>query len=62
MILQSRKTLILTAFSFSLRSAAETEVETRSAGRVAARLVTTERKRVQTMHDYTSITTVFPPI
>ena len=49
--LQSRKTLILTAFSFFLRSAAETEVAMRSAGRVAARPVTTEMKRNQILHD-----------
>ena len=46
--LQIRKTLILTALSFSLRSAAETEVAMRSAGRVAARPLTTEMTRNKT--------------
>lgn len=45
MSLQSKKMLILTALSFSLRSAAEKEVEARSVGREVARPLTTEKKR-----------------
>lgn len=44
MSLHSKKTLILTAFSFSLRSAAEKVVEVRAVGRETARSLTTEKK------------------
>lgn len=44
MSLQSRKTLILTALSFSLRSAADREVETRMLGSETDSPLTTERQ------------------
>lgn len=44
MSLQSRKTLILTALSFSLRSAADREVETRMPGSETDSPLTTERQ------------------
>lgn len=44
--LQSRKTLIFTAFKLSLRSAAVMDVEARSVGRDTARPLTTDRKKI----------------
>lgn len=46
MSLQSRKTLIFTAFKLSLRSAADVDVEARRDGRDTARPLTTDKKRI----------------
>lgn len=63
MSLQSRKTLILTALSFSLRSAADREVETRMLGSETDSPLTTERqgllkkKKIKKKSGYVSTST-----